>query len=215
MICPKCCWKSEAVAQPSSVKMRFCKASQISQKGSKMESLFRKVLKRTLSLAFSFEYIYVNIFFHFYFFVSGKKKAATGDVLRIKVFLKVSQENRKTPVLVSLFKIKLQVFKNTYFEELLWTTASKKINICSIVKVLLLRRIKLLKSSVNKKKKHVRKFDVRSHVATVTHKFYGKRFFLLLPAKENARGKKEIGHGKKRKKSTGKRKILAAKEKCS
>ena len=29
--CPKCCWKSEAVVQLSSVKMKFCKTSQISQ----------------------------------------------------------------------------------------------------------------------------------------------------------------------------------------
>ena len=43
--------------------------------------------------------------------------------------------------------MKLQVFKSTYF-----TTASKKINICLIVEVLLFHRIKLLNSNVNKKK---------------------------------------------------------------
>ena len=48
------------------------------------------------------------------------------------------------------FLTKLQVFKNKYFEEHLRTTASEKINICSIVQV---RRIKLLNSSANKKKK--------------------------------------------------------------
>ena len=38
-MCPKCCWKSEGVAQQSSVKMRFCKTSQISQ-----ESIYDGVL---------------------------------------------------------------------------------------------------------------------------------------------------------------------------
>ena len=41
---------------------------------------------------------------------------------------------------------------------------SEKIDICLIAKVLLLRRIRLLNSNVNKKKKHVWKFDVRRHV---------------------------------------------------
>ena len=89
VICPKCCWKSKAVAQLSSVKLRFCNTLQISQNASKKESFFVKfsafkpatVLKWTLSLAFSCEYIYVNIFFRFYFFVSEKTKAVTGDVL--------------------------------------------------------------------------------------------------------------------------------------
>ena len=40
---------------------------------------------------------------------------------------------------------------------------SEKIDICLIVKVFLLRRIKLLNSNVNKKKKHAWKFDVRCH----------------------------------------------------
>ena len=53
--------------------------------------------------------------------------------------------------------MKLQVFDSTYFE------ASKKINICLIVKVLLLRRVKLLNNNVIKEKKHVRKFDIRIH----------------------------------------------------
>ena len=60
----------------------------------------------------------------------------------------------------SLFLIKLQVFKNTYFEEHLWTTACKNINICLLFKVLFLCRIKILNSNGNKKKKHVRKCDV-------------------------------------------------------
>ena len=41
---------------------------------------------------------------------------------------------------------------------------SKKTNICLIVKALLLRRIKILNSNANKKKKYVQKFDARSHV---------------------------------------------------
>ena len=71
LICQKCCWKPEAAAQLSSVKMRFCKTL---QRTSKKESLFCKtvnlkpatVLKRTLSLVFSCEYIYVNTFFSFF-----------------------------------------------------------------------------------------------------------------------------------------------------
>ena len=64
----------------------------------------------------------------------------------------------------SFFLINLQVFNGTYFEENL-RTASKKINICLIVKVLFFRRIKLLNRSVNKKIRHVQKFHIRSHVA--------------------------------------------------
>ena len=123
VIRPKCCWKSEAVAQFSSVKMRFCKTSQISQKTYKMESLFVKlqavkaatVRKSTSSLAFSCEYVHVKIFFHFYFFVSEKTKAATGHVLWRKMFHKFCKFHRKH-LCWSLFLMKLQVFKNTYFE---------------------------------------------------------------------------------------------------
>ena len=42
VICPKCCWIPETVAQLSSMKMRFCKTSEISQKTSKIVSLFCK-----------------------------------------------------------------------------------------------------------------------------------------------------------------------------
>ena len=101
----------EAVAQLSSVQMRFCKTSQISQKTYKMESLFVKlqavkaatVLKRTSSLAFSCEYVHVKIFFHFYFFVSEKTKAATEHVLWRKMFHKFCKFHRNTPVLQPLF----------------------------------------------------------------------------------------------------------------
>ena len=41
---PKCCWVLEAVVQLSSVKMKFCKTSQISQKPSEMEFLFCKIV---------------------------------------------------------------------------------------------------------------------------------------------------------------------------
>ena len=64
----------------------------------------------------------------------------------------------------SLLLINLQVFKKSYVEEHLRTTVCRKINICLIVKIILLRRIKILNSSVNKEKKHLRKFDVGSHV---------------------------------------------------
>ena len=101
---------------------------------------------------------------HFYFFISKKTKAATGDILWKKHFLKNLANFTGKHLCWSLFLMKLQVFKNTYFEKHLWTTASKKTNICLIVEVLLLRRIKLLNSNVNKKKNHVRKFDVRSHM---------------------------------------------------
>ena len=172
MICPKCCWKSEAVAQLSSVKMRFCKTSQISQKTSKMVSLFRKTVnsqacncyikKDTVTGVFLWiYYIYVNIFFHFYFFVSKKTKAAIGDILWKKMFLKISQISQENAcVAVSFFLIKLLLkslwklrnFKSTYFEEHLWATVSKRINTCLIVKVLFLRRIKLLNNNANQKK---------------------------------------------------------------
>ena len=53
--------------------MRFCKASQISQKTFKIESLFRKTVTSyarncTKSLAFPCECIYVNILLHFLLF---------------------------------------------------------------------------------------------------------------------------------------------------
>ena len=69
----------------------FCKNEilQISQKKSKMESIFRKTLssqgcnctKQDTIIGVYLGYIYVNMFFDFYFFVTEKTKAATGDVL--------------------------------------------------------------------------------------------------------------------------------------
>ena len=44
MIYPKCCWKSEADPQLSSVAIRFCKTSQILQGTSNMESLLPKTV---------------------------------------------------------------------------------------------------------------------------------------------------------------------------
>ena len=44
VICRKCCWKLETVAQLSSVKTRFCETSQISEKTSKMVFLFCKTV---------------------------------------------------------------------------------------------------------------------------------------------------------------------------
>ena len=71
-------------------------------------------------------------FFIFTFFISEKTKAATGDVLWKNVFPQVSQIQKHLSW--GLFLIKLEVFQNTYFEEHLWTNASKKINICLIFK---------------------------------------------------------------------------------
>ena len=72
-----------------------------------------------------------------------KAKAATVGVLQEKLFFKISRNSQKTPVSESLFLIKLQtleqvtlaqvfscefceIFKNTFFTEHFWTTASKK-----------------------------------------------------------------------------------------
>ena len=162
-------------------------------------------------------------FFIFTFLFQKRKIQPPEKFCEKRCSLKFCKFYRKTPVLVSLFKIKLQVFKNTYFEELLWTTASKKIGICSIVKVLLLRRIKLLNSSVNKKKKHVQKFDVRSHVTTAARKCHGKRKKVpvkeIFAAKEKCLRQERKRSGQKEKSSRqkkityGKKKKMAAKEK--
>ena len=70
--------------------------------------------------------------FLFLLFFSEKAKAATGDVLWKKMFLKISQIYWKTPSL-EFFLINLEAF-NTYFEKHLWTIPSTKINICLTVK---------------------------------------------------------------------------------
>ena len=119
MICLKCCYKSEAIAQLSSIKMRFCKTSQISQKTFTVESLFRKPVRpqacnstKKNTVAGVFLWIYLcKYIFSFSLFFSEKTNAATGDLLWKKVFLKISQIYRETPVL-EFFLIKLQVFKN-------------------------------------------------------------------------------------------------------
>ena len=53
-------------------------------------------------------------------------ETANRGILKIKVFLKISNIYRETPVLESLFNkvAGLQTFKNTYFEEDLGMTAS-------------------------------------------------------------------------------------------
>ena len=53
--------------------------------------------------------------------------AATGGVLRKKVFLKISQE---TPIQVFFCEI-CEIFKNIYFKEHLLTTASVLLSNCS------------------------------------------------------------------------------------
>ena len=81
MICPKRCWKSEAVAQLSSVKLKFYKTSQISQKKSNMESLIRKTVspeacnftkKDTISGVFLLMYLCECIFSLLLFFRKDK-----------------------------------------------------------------------------------------------------------------------------------------------
>ena len=142
-------------------------SSQISQKHLRWISFFVncRALRRGGSRAaitskvelFVCKYIYMNIFFPVCFF-SEKTKAATGYVLWKKVFLKIEQYFTRKHLCWSLFLIKLQVFKNTYFEKHLWTTACKNINIC-------LKFFYFVEyTNVNKEKKHVRKFNVRSHV---------------------------------------------------
>ena len=60
--------------------------------------------------------------------------------------------------------MKLQVFKNTYFEEHLWATACERIRMFNSQSSLT-SYSKILNGNVNKKKKkHVREFDVRSPV---------------------------------------------------
>ena len=83
MICPKRCWKSEAVAQLSSVKMKFYKMSQISQKISNMDSLFRKTVspeawnltkKDTITRVFPLIYLCECIFSLLLFFQKRQKQ---------------------------------------------------------------------------------------------------------------------------------------------
>ena len=143
----------------SSVKMKFCKTSQTSRKISKTEFLFVKLShqaynctkKDTITGVFLWIYFFIFTFlFHERCFV--KKK----------MFLKIAHISHTCAG--AIFNKIAAFLKNTFFEEHLWTTACKKINIFFIVKVLLLRTIKPLNSNGNKKKKHMRKFDVRSHV---------------------------------------------------
>ena len=126
------------------------------RKTSNMESLFRKTVtpeacNRTIdSVTCVFLWIY-SCEYSFSFLLCLKIKPATGDVPWEKVFLKISQIYRKMPALGSLFN-KIAGFRNTYFEERLWTTASKNITIWLTVKVLVLRGVKFSNSNLNKKK---------------------------------------------------------------
>ena len=122
-----------------------------------MESLFCKTItteacNRTKfdTITGVFQWIY-SCEYSFSFLLFLKTKVASRDVPWKKVFLKTLQIYRKTLALESLFN-KIAGFRNKYFEEHLWRTASKNINIFLTVRVPLLRRIKLLNSNVNKKK---------------------------------------------------------------
>ena len=143
--CLKCCWKSEAVAQLSSVKLRLCETSQMSQNTSKMEFLFCKYVsphacnsnkKETVIGIFLWIYLCEYVL-SFYFFCFRKDKSSSHWRCSVKKgVLKNCADFTGKHLCWSLFLIKLQVFKYTYFEEHLWTTACKKINICLIVKVI-------------------------------------------------------------------------------
>ena len=121
--------------------MRFCKTSQISQKSFKMESLFRKTVtsqgcnctkKDTITCVclriYLCEYIFSFLLFCFRESKSNHRKCSVK-----KSVLKNLANFTGKHLCWRLFLIKLQAFC-----EHLLTTASKKINICLIVKVLLL-----------------------------------------------------------------------------
>ena len=85
MICLKCCWKLEAVAQFSPVKMKLCKKIHKFHKRHLIWSPFLKktvspqatVLKRTLPLAFSCEYtVFMWIFLFIFVFSFQKDKSS-------------------------------------------------------------------------------------------------------------------------------------------
>ena len=126
------------------------------RKTSNMESLFHKTVNpeacnRAIdTVTCVFLWIY-SCEYSFSFLLYSKIKAATGDVPLKKVFLKISQIYRKMPALLSLFN-EIAGFRNTYFEEGLWTAASKNITIWLTVKVLVLRGVKFSNSNMNKKK---------------------------------------------------------------
>ena len=120
-----------------------------------MVSLFRKTVisqscnctkKDSITGVFLWIYLCKHIF-SFLFFHFKKDKQPPEIFCEKKRFLKNLANFTGKHLCWSLFLMKLQVFKSTYF-----TTASKKINICLIVEVLLFHRIKLLNSNVNKKK---------------------------------------------------------------
>ena len=158
MICPKYCWKSEAVAQLPSVKLRFCKTSQIPQSTAKIESLFCKSVspqtcnstkKDTIIGVFLWIFLCEYIFL-FLLFCFKKDKSSHRRCSVKRGVIKNCANFTGKHLCWSLFLIKLQVFENNYFEaQHLWTTACKKVSICLIVKILLLRRIKILNSNVN------------------------------------------------------------------
>ena len=112
-----------------------------------MESLFRKTIssqgyicaeKDTITWRFP-----VNVFMGMYFFVFTllfqRKQKQPPEKFCEKSALKNFANFTRKYLCWSLFLEKLQAFY-----EHLGTTCSKKINICLIVKALLLRRIKLL-----------------------------------------------------------------------
>ena len=129
MICPKCCWKSEAFDQLSSVKLRFCKTLQILQNTSKMESLFCKTVspqacnctkKSTITGVFLWIYLRENIFSFLLFCFRKDKRSHRRCSVKKGVLKNCENFTENTCVGVS-FLIK-------FFSRFLRTQISK--NIC-------------------------------------------------------------------------------------
>ena len=128
--------------------MRFCKTSQISQKTSNTESVFRKTISpqtcnrnKNDTITGVFLWIYLCEYIYSFLLFLEKAKAATRDVLWNLVFLKITGKH----MCWISFK-RTHILRNTCERLLL------NINICLTATVLLHRRIKLLNSNVNKKK---------------------------------------------------------------
>ena len=158
LTCPKCSWKSEAVAQLSSIKSRLCKTSQISQNTSKMESLFCKTVSpqtcnstKKDTIVFLRIYLYEHIFSFFLFCFRKDKSCHRNIFCEIRVLKKCANFTGKH-LCWSVLLMKLQVFKNTYFEEHLWATACERIRMFNSQSSLT-SYSKILNGNVNKKKK--------------------------------------------------------------
>ena len=112
MICPKCYRKSEPVAQLSSVKMRFCKTSQISQKHLIRSRFLVKlwalkaatVLKRTPSLVFFLWICSCEYIFPFLLLFQKRQNQLPEMFCENKCSQTLRKVHRKTPVVEPFFK---------------------------------------------------------------------------------------------------------------